>query len=204
MVPNPNLDPEKIKTSELIYEQYLGDHLRGTMGGFYYTINDLINQTQNPAGDVMFDNIEKVRARGVEAELENKWAGGLEGRVSYSYQRCMDVATGARLSNSPKQLAKLNVTVPILGDRLFAGIEEQYTGPRTTGSWTTPPSLRLGGFSITNLTLLSRNLADGLELSAGVYNLFDKEYGDPVSADLVQSSILQDGRSFRVKAAYHF
>lgn len=198
MAPNPNLNPEKIKTSELIFEQYLGDHLRATVGGYYYTINDLIDQTIDAGGNMLFENIEKVRSRGIEAELENKWSGGLEARASYSYQRSLDVATGARLSNSPKHLTKINLLSPVPGG-LAAGVEGQYTSPRTT-----PAGGRLGGFLVANLTLLSRDLADGLELSASVYNLFDKEYADPVSGDFVQDSLLQDGRSFRVKATYKF
>ena len=43
----------------------------------------------------------------------------------------------------------------------------------------------------------------GLDLSAAVYNLFDREYSDPVSNHL-QDAIPQDGRSFRLKVRYEF
>ena len=61
-----------------------------------------------------------------------------------------------------------------------------------------------GGFFITNITLFSQPLMNHLSLSASVYNLFDKKYGDPVSADLVQNILLQDGRSYRAKLTYAF
>jgi outer membrane receptor for ferrienterochelin and colicins len=32
---NPGLGPEKIKTYELIFEQYMGRNIRGTITGFY-------------------------------------------------------------------------------------------------------------------------------------------------------------------------
>jgi iron complex outermembrane receptor protein len=54
------------------------------------------------------------------------------------------------------------------------------------------------------LTLLSREVVKGLELSASIYNLFDREYADPVSDDFTQDTIEQDGRTFRVKATYRF
>jgi iron complex outermembrane receptor protein len=37
-----------------------------------------------------------------------------------------------------------------------------------------------------------------------VDNLFDKEYGDPVSLDFLQPTIQQDGRSYRFKMTYAF
>jgi len=44
----------------------------------------------------------------------------------------------------------------------------------------------------------------GLDLSASVYNLFDKSYQDPASLDHLQDSLVQDGRTFRVTARYRF
>jgi hypothetical protein len=48
--------------------------------------------------------------------------------------------------------------------------------------------------------------ATGLDGSVTVYNLLDKEYGDPVSFQDLQpiDTVLQDGRSFRVKLTYAF
>jgi iron complex outermembrane receptor protein len=42
-----------------------------------------------------------------------------------------------------------------------------------------------------------------LELSAGLYNLFGKRYADPAAEEHRQNGIEQDGRTFRVKVAYH-
>jgi len=56
-----------------------------------------------------------------------------------------------------------------------------------------------GSFFLTNITLFSNTIRNHLSLSASVYNLFDKHYGDPVSADLVQDVLQQDGRSYRLE-----
>jgi iron complex outermembrane receptor protein len=55
-----------------------------------------------------------------------------------------------------------------------------------------------------NLTLLSQRLIKGLEISASVYNLFDTHFAFPVSQDLLQDTITQDGRGFRIKLTYRF
>jgi len=199
MVSNPDLKPEKIKTYELVYEQYVGDHFRATAAGYYYKITDLINQTADAMGNSVFMNLEEVVARGFELELENKWANGVDGRTSYTVQRAEDRLTGGPLTNSPEQLAKLNLIVPIIQEKVFAGIEEQYISRRKTVAGNYAPE-----FFITNLTLFSPQVLDRFDLSASVYNLFDKQSGDPVSTDFVQDTILQDGRVYRLKLTYAF
>jgi iron complex outermembrane receptor protein len=198
---NPNLKPEKIKTYEQIYEQYIGNNLRGTVTGFYYTIDDLIVLASDPNG-LIYKNIAKVEAKGVETELEGKLENGLTGRTSYSYQEATDSATDQPLKNSPKHLAKLNVTVPLLREKVFLGIEEQFTSRRKTLAGNFAKS-----FYLTNLTLFSQNLLKNLELSASVYNLFDYNYGNLGGEEHALAGmdiIRQDGRVFRVKLTYRF
>ena len=198
--PNPDLEPERIRTYELVLEQYLGEHLRAVASGFYYEIDDLINLTLNPAdGLLVFDNLDEVEASGAEFELEGKWRRGLEGRVSYTYQEAKDRSTDKLLSNSPKHLAKLNLIVPLIGEKLLLGLEEQYTSSRKTVFRD-----ETGGYAVTNLTLYGRKLYKGLDVSASVYNLFDKQFSNPASAAHLQETIEQDGRVFRFKLTYVF
>jgi iron complex outermembrane receptor protein len=197
---NPNLQPEKIKTYELIYEQYLGSKFRGTITGFYYRINDLIIQENDPTDNLLvYRNIGDAEAKGAELELEGKWENGLTGRASYTFQDVKDVSTGQSMANSPEHLAKMNITVPLMPEKVFLGIEEQFTSRRKTLAGNFAKS-----YYITNLTLFSRNLLKNLELSASLYNLFDYRYGNPGGAEHLQDVIQQDGRVFRVKLTYRF
>jgi len=199
-VPNPELKPEKIKTYELVYEHYFGEGFRASVSGYYYRIKNLIDQELTPEGS-KFENTDEIRAKGAELELDNKWSNGSEGRASYTIQRAESNLTGEPLSNSPTQLAKLNFSVPIMREKVFAGFEEQYTSKRRTdtGGYTQ-------AFYLTNLTLYTRNLLNRLEVSASVYNLMNKKYGDPVSfADLAPlDTVQQDGRTYRLKLTYAF
>lgn len=197
--PNPNLQPENIRTYELVYEQYLGEHFRSSLSGFYYRIDDLITQQTDTDGLLIYRNLEKVEAKGMEAEIEGKWANGLQGRISYILQEARDQDTGDLLTNSPRQLAKVNLTVPLISKKVFAGAELQYTSSRKTLGGGSE-----GGFVTTNLTLFSQNLLKGLELSASFYNLLDRKYGDPGSGEHLQDIIAQDGHTFRVKCTYRF
>ena len=198
---NPDLKPEKIKTYELIYEKYLAARLHMSVAGYYYRISDLITQTETAPGSgiTIFRNIDDVTAQGFEVEANNAWANGIEGRVSYTVQRAEDKVTSEPLTNSPAQMAKLNVALPFMVEKMFVGLEEQYMGRRRTdaGGFT-------GAFAVTNLTLYTTQMPKRFEISASVYNLFDRQFGDPVSLDFVQNTILQDGRSYRLKLVYAF
>ena len=197
---NPQLKAEKIRTYELIWEQYVGSRLRGTVAGFYYTIDDLISQVTDPLDDKqVFRNIDRAEAKGVEAEVEGRWGNGVEGRISYSFQDARDGASGETLVGSPRHLAKLNLILPLVRKELFAGIEEQFTSRRKTLTGDHAES-----FYLTNLTLFSKNILKNLDLFASVYNLFDRRYGDPAGPEHLQDVIEQDGRVFRMKLTGRF
>ena len=197
-LPNPALEPEKIKTYELVYEQYLGEGFRASVSGYYYDISNLISQST--AAPTFYRNLGEVTARGFELELDNKWANGLDGRISYTLQRAEDKTTGQPLSNSPSQLVKLNVTVPVIGEKLFASCEDQYVSRRRTEG-----GAYAGAFHVANVTLFSQHILDRFELSASAYNIFNKKYSDPVSKDLTPiDRVSQDGRNYRLKLTYAF
>jgi len=196
---NPNLQPEKITSYELILEQSLGEHLRLIATAFYNKIHNIIVQDSNSDGVLVYKNRGEVSARGAELEIEGKWPGGLEGRVSYTYQDGRDDDGNARLVNSPQHMAKANLIVPLYRDKIFGSAELQYLSSRLTLQGN-----ESGDVFVTNLTLFSRKLLKGLELSGSIYNLFDKRYSDPAGGEHVQDVLVQDGRIFRLKLTYAF
>ncbi len=197
---NSDLKPETISTTELVFEKYLGDHMRLSASGYVYRIKGLISQVIDPAdGLITFVNKEEVAARGLELELESKLHGGFEGNVAYTLQQTREHETTQELSNSPRHLGKLNVIAPLLKRKLFAGFQFQYTSPRGTLDGSSLPPLYLS-----HLTIFSRKMAKGLDVSFGAYNLFDRKYADPGSEEHLQNGIDQNGRNLRLKFTYHF
>jgi len=195
---DPDLRPERIRTEELVYEQYLGTHTRFTGSVYSYEVKDLISLIADPAdGLLVFRNVDRARARGFE--IEGEWRGGeSQLRASYSNQHVRDESTGEELTNAPRHLAKLNVTVPTGLYGLRAGVEAQYVGRRRT------LASEIGGYTVVNLTLVHARLASGLEASVSAYDLFDRRYSDPGSAEHVQDTIEQQRRSLRLKLVQRF
>jgi iron complex outermembrane receptor protein len=197
---NPDLEPETIRTHEITLEHMLSGSLRVVGSAYRYGITNLITLQTDPADSLnVFNNVDRARAYGVELELEGRLARRLDGRISYAWQRSEDVSTGEVLTNSPSHLAKLNLTAPIRRDRLSAGVELQYVGGRDTvlGG-------RAGSYTLANLTFLGRPWKRGPEVGVSVYNLFDREYGDPGGEEHVQEVIPQDGRSYRFQVKFGF
>lgn len=197
---NPALHSETISTAEVVVEQGLTHHLYLAGSGYYNRINNLISQSTDPVtGRRLYRNLDKVSSKGLEFELSSKWLSGLEGRASYNLQRTTDRATGQVLTNSPLHLVKLGMILPVVGNKLFASLDSWYMSRRRTLT-----GASVGGFTVFNANLLSRNLGRHAELSVGLYNLFDKNYADPGSEEHVQDALRQDGRNFRVKLTFRF
>ena len=194
------LRPEKIRSVEGILEQGLGSRLAATASVFYNQITKLITlNTGQSSGLLVYRNSEDATAKGVELELSGALAAGLRGRASYSYTQTANSATGQTPPNSPANLVKLNLTMPLLHQRLSAAVDGQYTGKVSTLAGST-----LGGFSVVNATLIAHALGKHADISASVYNLLDKKYSFPGRPEDPEDSIRQDGTTFRVKLTYRW
>lgn len=144
-------------------------------------------------------NLEPESVNSFEAVLEQhaEAFGGIEGRASYAWQRSEYQETGEVPPNSPEHMAKLNLVFSLLPGKLLLSPELQYIGSRKTLPDKAVESV--GGYTLANATLLAHKLPWGREISASVYNIFDKDYADPAGSEHLQSSIPQDGRNYRVK-----
>jgi iron complex outermembrane receptor protein len=197
---NPDLRPEEIATYELVLEHYLDSNSRITLSAYDYRIDDLITLVTDPSdGALVYQNLDKAEARGMELEVEQARGNGLRWRASYALQRTEDAITGMILTNSPRHLAKLNLTAPLLRSVWRGGLEWQYTDRRRTLAGGESSS-----YAVMNLTVNSGQLAKGLEISASLYNLFDKTYSDPGGEEHLQDVIPQDGRGWRLKLNYRY
>lgn len=196
---NLQLHPEKIQSMEGVVEQGLGPHLSLSGSVFRNHIRDLIT-VETVAGDQeVYENSGDANADGVEVELDGHLANGIKGTASYSFVDAENPLTHQTLTNSPQHLGKLNLSVPVLRQRLFASLDAQYTSSVQTLAGNT-----LSGFSVFNFTMLGHSLGKHLDLSGSVYNLFNKKYFDPGRPEDTEDSIQQDGRNFRIKLTGRF
>jgi outer membrane receptor for ferrienterochelin and colicins len=148
-------------------------------------------ELESMADSFYFANVDDVRARGAEIELEAIYQNGAILRGSWAVQRSKDVTTGLELSNSPHQLAKLSASMPLFGTPVFGNLELQYNSKSLTLAQTHTPS-----FVLANFTLNTHELWSSVELTAGVYNILDSDRRFPAAEEHQQTTLQQEGRTY--------
>jgi outer membrane receptor for ferrienterochelin and colicins len=195
----PQLDPEKIRTYELIYEETLSRHHRLSVSAYHYRIQDLISQAVDIDGQPYYANLDCAHATGAEIEGEGMYDNGVQARVSYTRQRTHDCLANRDLVSSPHHLAKASALAPVLGERLSAGAELQFQSRSRTLT-----NDYAASFWTANLVFSSRFSQQRLEITGGIYNAFDRQYGYPGAGEHLQDVIEQDGRTYRVRLIKNF
>ena len=194
----PVLNPERIRSLQLEVEHRFRKTYRATAGAFLNRIDNVIEQQPSPdSAYPLFSNSAPQQNKGLEWEAGANWANGMEAEISQTVQNSRYLNTGVVMTNSPTQLVKANLSIPIWQRKYFAGLEAQYVSRRRTIAQT-----ELGGYLLTNLTLYSRKLTERVDVSASIYNLLNKSYAESGGYEHLQTSIPQDGRSFRVKLTF--
>jgi outer membrane receptor for ferrienterochelin and colicins len=198
-IANHALKPERIWTTEMVWEQELRAHLSLSTSVFYSRMDNLITQLVTDDQSLVYRNLEQVKSSGAEIELRGERPGWPEWLASYGFQETRDSQTNQFLNNSPRSVAKLNISEKLPKTDLVTSIDAQYRSriDALQGNSISP-------FTLVNITILDRKLGKHGDLSASAYNLLDKRYSDPASGANPEQSIPQDGRNFQVQLTWNF
>ncbi|MBX7137665.1 MAG: TonB-dependent receptor [Oligoflexia bacterium] len=198
-IANHDLNPEQIRTTEASWQQKIAEGVQATLNVYYYTFSDLLVQTQNADGLFLFDNSDAdAYAKGAELSLLARLGGGLSaygGITTFETRQA-----GERLPASPRVLANAGVSVPLWDNTFFVSPEMRYVGSSNGFS----PGEEVDSYFSANLNILTKPFGDDIELSGGVYNLFDEDYSLPAGPATPYDSHPQDGRTFRAQALFRF
>ena len=195
--PNPNLGPETIETYEAMIEQALSPTVKLTASGSHYQVRGLIAFDYDPVV-YSFQNLDQAKSWSGDVGVEGRWRNGWFGRVSYTTQHGED-GNGIELTNSPRSLTKGHLRIPLFHQRFSAAIETQRIGSaRAVQAGRVDPSW------VANVTLFGRDVVKGVQLSASVYNLFDRAVGSTGFDEHRQRVLIQNGRSYRLRLTYTY
>jgi outer membrane receptor protein involved in Fe transport len=192
-----DLSPNEIETYELIWEQRLPWNLNSTISAYDWDYQDVPQNVDPDAiGDYFLEH-ESIRSKGVEVELAGKFARGIRGRCSWSFNEVdvpvSELVPGRGEPRGPKHLIKANAMVPLRGSDTRLGFELHYVSERLTVT-----REYTDAYTLLNLSLTDTKLLDGPEIRASVYNIFDSDNGHPGTWGEDQQVIWQDGRSYRL------
>lgn len=164
---NPDLRPERTKSAEVGLQYAVEGHdLRATL--FENRFTDLI------ASDAFFRrlNIGRARTRGLELAYHGRVLG-TEIHAGFTRQDPRDLDTGTRLLRRASTLAQVAVARELGGWQLGGNL--RYTGPRDDSGVPSNNRVRMGSFTLLDLTAAYR-VSSAWSLFARVENLFDRDY----------------------------
>ena len=193
-----SIDPEIVRTLELVAERHVGRRLRVAASGYDTRIERLIDARVTEGGAVYYANGESARSTGVELEGESRWPSGLLMRGSVAVQRARS-ASAIRLSNAPGQLGTMQVALPLWRRQVVIGSDTTYTSSRTTVGGAPLPA-----YWLSSITATYKPRRWPLVIGASAYNLFDARYSHPVGVEFRQPSLMQDGRTAALRLTVHF
>jgi outer membrane cobalamin receptor len=190
----PELKPETIRTTELVWEQRVSPEVFAVGTAFHIGVADHIGQHEPTAEyPYVYRNAGEVASNGIELGVHIRKPNGLWMRFSGSTQRATD--DGKRMNNSPAYLLKAGASTSPLAP-FHVGLEGVFEAARRTrDGGSTDPFLLLNG-------TLSRQIGSRLRLTLTARNLLDTRYSTPVGAEFRSQSIGQDGRTFMLKMVY--
>lgn len=201
-LPNPNLGPERIRTYELVWEHNPTRQFRHLASLFYYRAQDLIEANYDQTIQRYINqNTTSSEAAGLEYSLAVTADNGWRGRGSLTWQYARDYSSHEWLTNSPRLLGKLTVSAPFLLPNWRLGSELLFTSSRRNNDD------KSAAATVANLVIRGEALQPGLELSIGLYNLFNSHYADPTSniySSYGVAEMPREGRTLLTQMLYRF
>jgi len=196
---NADLENERWHLLNSTYRRRFADRIEFYLNLFRYWIDNLIDQTASQTGGVVYDNVAaRTTGTGGETGVSVKWYGGVRGDVSYSYQE-VETSNNGTVLNSPHHMVKARLSFPMYS-KFVLGIDGRYVSRRRSS-----PDRWVGEYYLLNTTLSALNLYGNLDIVLGIYNVFDRQYSDPVGPEHDPvTSVEQDGRTFRLELSYTF
>jgi len=191
---NAGLRPEEANTFEASAERRLTKNLTGVASVYHYQIHELIEAATLTSGWIQYQNIGSTTANGAEAEISGTFREQIEAVASVAMQRAADPRAALFLPDSPGCVAKIRGAIPLLKNKLRAGMALQYVSPQRAYSYAQVP-----GYWLTDLTLTTHNLHPDFDLQFGVRNLLNQTYFYPGSIGLIEDQIRANGRSVFLK-----
>lgn len=189
---NTRLRPERISTSEIIFEQKTPQGAKATIGFYYSRVTRLISQVTDPQDDlVQFVNRESIRSKGLElGVLVPIMDPRTTLRAGWILQQTHEV-NGDRLSNSPTQAATFGLQTSATPWKTTFSATGQVIGRRRSVQGSTLPVVALLNFqfrqpwSRTGLTIIGKvdNLTDTQSVASG-------------AGEHRQDAITQEGRHY--------
>ena len=197
------LSPETIDTMELVWEEYIGPHLRTTASVFRYDASHLIAQRE-PRRHQWREPVFHERGPYDGARRGRRDRGALE-RTHGSRQLRERRRDGLDLAGAAVELTAASGQGLDSFFRSNPSATSAGTGRAVHGRTAQPLTTERFPGSFSQTSRRRRHLGKALDLQFGLYNALNRRvHADPGSEEHLQRAIVQDGRTLRVRLMAKF
>jgi len=227
-LPNPTLQPEKVKNLELSFGKNIIENLTLQVSGYYSIYSNIIQEVQVDKGNGTFTNQNQAKGEaivyGINAMGNYKW-NSLSCEFNYTFTQPYSIKPTdsqgnpildlqgnpyekLRISDIANHQANLIVNYNYK-DELNANVGFNFIGKKITGINTTVPT-NMDTFNpvlILNTTISYAPKNFGLTAQLTIFNLLNKEYNSPgldLATGELASSLKQNGRNLYLSLIYEF
>ncbi len=168
---NPNLQPEKTRSSEFGLQYAVARHLL-RIAAFRTRYQNLIETIAVTPAILLPQNVARARVEGTELSYTGQFEGW-DLRTSLTVQDPINAITGGQLRRRGTTFGNLVANTTLAGWRL--GGEVIVGSPRPDNDIATGAPVTLGGFKVVNLTA-RHPIGKNAHVAARLENAFDEKY----------------------------
>jgi len=174
---NPNLQPEVIKTLEVLFDYRPMRTMQFQFGLYSYDIKNLIDFIQDPGGSSSTaQNSQEQKGHGLEFETRWEISKAIQINTNFTWQHSENKATGAGIVDAPARQLYLAAMWRMHANWDLGGHAKWIAGRQRAMTDTRP---KISDYTLVNLVLRYRKNNAPWQLAAHIKNVFDEDAREP-------------------------
>ncbi|RDH85668.1 MAG: TonB-dependent receptor [endosymbiont of Galathealinum brachiosum] len=194
---NSDLNPETIDTTELAFSYQPLSGLHTNLNIYHFTTKDMISYTG--PGNIA-ENANSLEGKGFE--LDADWKINKQWRLlgNFAYQSTKDDVTDVQGAFTPQRQLYVDLRWKFLSDWELSS-QLNWVGDRERELTDVRESI--DDYTLVNLTLRRRNIADNIEAAITINNVFDEDASEPTSENTISDDFPLNEQRIYFELSYH-
>ncbi|MCW8879660.1 MAG: TonB-dependent receptor [Kangiellaceae bacterium] len=188
VIGNPNLEPEKIRTYEVVWDYRPGFDWQ-LIGNFYmYSSEDLITYVPQQDGTNVAQNTAKQDGTGAELEIRWKYSEKIDLKFGYAWQNAEDAENNQEIADAPGQMIDFSLNWKLTDD-LNMYFDTRWIIDRNRLS--TDSRLKIKDYNWTNVSL-KYQVTPNFDTQLTIRNLADSDAFEPSDGQILGDYPLEE------------
>ncbi|MAZ66620.1 MAG: hypothetical protein CMF25_05875 [Kangiellaceae bacterium] len=199
IIGNLELEPEEIKTSELVFDYRPTEHLSLNLTFFHYQADQLIEFVPQPDGTSKAQNVRGQDGQGFETEIDWQPNDKVHLITNFAFQDTEDAKTGDRIADAPRKQLYSRFDLDLRENlTYFSQLNWVIDRERAKGD----PRDDLENYATLDVGLRAQRVFDNMNIGLTVRNLTDEDIVEPSSGTI--DDYPMEGRHFVGEVSFKF